>query len=112
MLRMLFVVVMAMILMGTNYGLVVGQTYKTHMRCHVVSLVSSSKSLVYLFDIILFEQVELAHGGRGNSSHKDRYSSHSSHSSGRGGRGGGVSRRSDYRGLILVYLCLFVTPFQ
>ncbi|XP_076889024.1 serine/arginine-rich-splicing factor SR34-like [Bidens hawaiensis] len=42
-------------------------------------------------------RVELAHGGRGNSSHKDRYSSHSS---GRGGRGGGVSRRSDYRVLV------------
>ncbi|KAJ0618525.1 putative RNA recognition motif domain, nucleotide-binding alpha-beta plait domain superfamily [Helianthus annuus] len=40
-------------------------------------------------------RVELAHGGRGSSSYKDRYSSHSS---GRGGRGGGVSRRSDYRG--------------
>ncbi|KAI3693524.1 hypothetical protein L1987_76468 [Smallanthus sonchifolius] len=44
-------------------------------------------------------RVELAHGGRGNSSFKDRYSSHSSHSSGRGGRGG-VSRRSDYRVLV------------
>ncbi|MFS7946473.1 putative RNA recognition motif domain, nucleotide-binding alpha-beta plait domain superfamily [Helianthus anomalus] len=41
-------------------------------------------------------RVELAHGGRGSSSYKDRYSSHSS---GRGGRGGGVSRRSDYRDL-------------
>ncbi|KAD5316743.1 hypothetical protein E3N88_16689 [Mikania micrantha] len=41
-------------------------------------------------------RVELAHGGRGNSSFKDRYSSHSS---GRGGRGG-VSRRSDYRVLV------------
>ncbi|KAM0040261.1 putative RNA recognition motif domain, nucleotide-binding alpha-beta plait domain superfamily [Helianthus debilis subsp. tardiflorus] len=40
---------------------------------------------------------ELAHGGRGSSSYKDRYSSHSS---GRGGRGGGVSRRSDYRVLV------------
>ncbi|KAF5808646.1 putative RNA recognition motif domain, nucleotide-binding alpha-beta plait domain superfamily [Helianthus annuus] len=36
-------------------------------------------------------RVELAHGGRGSSSYKDRYSSHSS---GCGGRGGGVSRRS------------------
>ncbi|KAF5761125.1 putative RNA recognition motif domain, nucleotide-binding alpha-beta plait domain superfamily [Helianthus annuus] len=42
-------------------------------------------------------RVELAHGGRGSSSYKDRYSSHSS---GRGGRGGGVSRRSDYRVLV------------
>ncbi|XP_073040721.1 serine/arginine-rich splicing factor SR30-like isoform X1 [Primulina eburnea] len=40
-------------------------------------------------------RVELAHGGRGNSS-TDR---HSSHSSSRGPRGG-VSRRSDYRVLI------------
>lgn len=36
-------------------------------------------------------QVELAHGGRGNSSSTDR------HSGGRGPRGG-VSRRSEYRG--------------
>ncbi|KAL6978392.1 Serine/arginine-rich splicing factor sr34b [Sarracenia purpurea var. burkii] len=42
-------------------------------------------------------RVELAHGGRGNSSSIDRYSSHSS---GRGGRAGGVSRRSEYRVLI------------
>ncbi|KAM7495859.1 hypothetical protein LguiA_020273 [Lonicera macranthoides] len=42
-------------------------------------------------------RVELAHGGRGNSSSRDRYSSHSS--SGRGGRGG-ISRRSDYRVLV------------
>ncbi|XP_057439270.1 serine/arginine-rich splicing factor SR34B isoform X1 [Lotus japonicus] len=40
-------------------------------------------------------RVELAHGGRGNSSSRDRYSSHSS---GRGGRG--VSRRSEYRVLV------------
>ncbi|MFS8029393.1 putative nucleotide-binding alpha-beta plait domain superfamily, RNA-binding domain superfamily [Helianthus anomalus] len=36
-------------------------------------------------------RVELAHGGRGNSSYKYRYSS---------GRLGGVSRRSDYRVLV------------
>lgn len=38
-------------------------------------------------------QVELAHGGRGNSSSTDRYS-------GGGSRGprGGVSKRSEYRG--------------
>ncbi|XP_071699807.1 serine/arginine-rich-splicing factor SR34-like [Rutidosis leptorrhynchoides] len=42
-------------------------------------------------------RVELAHGGRGNSSFTDRYSSHNS---GRGGRGGGVSRRSDYRVMV------------
>ncbi|KAI7744006.1 hypothetical protein M8C21_001792, partial [Ambrosia artemisiifolia] len=43
-------------------------------------------------------RVELAHGGRGNSSSTDR---HNSHSSG-GGRGGayGVSKRSDYRVLV------------
>ncbi|XP_024964921.1 serine/arginine-rich-splicing factor SR34-like isoform X2 [Cynara cardunculus var. scolymus] len=41
-------------------------------------------------------RVELAHGGRGNSSATDR---HNSHSSGRGGHGG-VSRRSDYRVLV------------
>ena len=41
---------------------------------------------------MLFEQVELAHGGRGTSSSRDRYSG------GLGGRDGGVSRRSDYRG--------------
>ncbi|KAL3827826.1 hypothetical protein ACJIZ3_016628 [Penstemon smallii] len=42
-------------------------------------------------------RVELAHGGRGNSSSTDRYSSHNS-----GSRGphGGVSRRSDYRVVI------------
>ncbi|KAF7804858.1 Pre-mRNA-splicing factor SF2 [Senna tora] len=39
-------------------------------------------------------RVEPAHGGRGNSSSRDRYSSHNS---GRGGRG--VSRRSEYSGL-------------
>ncbi|KAL3538180.1 hypothetical protein ACH5RR_001546 [Cinchona calisaya] len=39
-------------------------------------------------------RVELAHGGRGSSSH-DRYSSYSS-----GGSRGGVSRRSDYRVLV------------
>ena len=42
-------------------------------------------------------QVELAHGGRGQSSLYDR---HSSYSSGGGSRGG-VSRRSDYRGMFL-----------
>ncbi|KAH7543028.1 hypothetical protein FEM48_Zijuj02G0139200 [Ziziphus jujuba var. spinosa] len=40
-------------------------------------------------------RVELAHGGRGYSSSKDRYSSHSRSSSSRG-----VSRRSDYRVLV------------
>ncbi|GJZ83979.1 serine/arginine-rich splicing factor SR34-like protein isoform X2 [Tanacetum coccineum] len=39
-------------------------------------------------------RVELAHGGRGTSSSRDRYSG------GRGGRDGGVSRRSDYRVLV------------
>ncbi|KAL1312659.1 hypothetical protein AAHE18_16G054100 [Arachis hypogaea] len=39
--------------------------------------------------------VEPAHGGRGHSSSRDRYSSHSN---GRGGRG--VSRRSEYRVLV------------
>nr|GFB39812.1 hypothetical protein [Tanacetum cinerariifolium] len=38
--------------------------------------------------------VELAHGGRGTSSSRDRYSG------GRGGRDGGVSKCSDYRGAI------------
>nr|GFA38015.1 nucleotide-binding, alpha-beta plait [Tanacetum cinerariifolium] len=42
-------------------------------------------------------RVELAHGGRGNSSSTDR---HNSHGSGRGAHGGGVSRRSDYRVLV------------
>ena len=41
-------------------------------------------------------QVELAHGGRGQSSSFDRHSSHSS-----GGRRGGVSRRTEYRGALL-----------
>ncbi|KAF5455253.1 hypothetical protein F2P56_024852, partial [Juglans regia] len=41
-------------------------------------------------------RVELAHGGRGHSSSRDRYSSHSS---GRSGRGG-VSRRSEFRVLV------------
>ncbi|KAJ9547680.1 hypothetical protein OSB04_020223, partial [Centaurea solstitialis] len=46
-------------------------------------------------------RVELAHGGRGNSSSTDRYSSHGSgRGGGGGGRGGGVSRRSDYRVMI------------
>ncbi|KAL4370456.1 hypothetical protein AHAS_Ahas06G0067600 [Arachis hypogaea] len=40
-------------------------------------------------------RVEPAHGGRGHSSSRDRYSSHSN---GRGGRG--VSRRSEYRVLV------------
>ncbi|XP_073105049.1 serine/arginine-rich splicing factor SR30-like isoform X2 [Elaeis guineensis] len=40
-------------------------------------------------------RVELAHGGRGQSSSFDRHSSHSS-----GGRRGGVSRRSEYRVLV------------
>lgn len=39
-------------------------------------------------------RVELAHGGRGSSSSRDRFNS------GRGGRDGGVSRRSDYRVLV------------
>ncbi|KAL5983742.1 hypothetical protein ACLOJK_017833 [Asimina triloba] len=41
-------------------------------------------------------RVELAHGGRGQSSSHDRYSSYS----GSGGGRGGVSRRSDYRVLV------------
>jgi len=41
-------------------------------------------------------RVELAHGGRGQSSTNDRYSSYSS----AGGRSGGVSRRSEYRVLV------------
>ncbi|KAH9299288.1 hypothetical protein KI387_030970, partial [Taxus chinensis] len=41
-------------------------------------------------------RVELAHGGRGQSSSTDRYPSHSSG----GGRSGGVSRRSEYRVLV------------
>ncbi|XP_057864761.2 serine/arginine-rich splicing factor SR30 isoform X2 [Cryptomeria japonica] len=41
-------------------------------------------------------RVELAHGGRGQSSSADRYSSYSS----AGGRSGGVSRRSEYRVLV------------
>uniref|UniRef100_A0A0D6R1I1 RRM domain-containing protein n=1 Tax=Araucaria cunninghamii TaxID=56994 RepID=A0A0D6R1I1_ARACU len=41
-------------------------------------------------------RVELAHGGRGQSSSADRYSNYSS----AGGRGGGVSRRSEYRVLV------------
>ncbi|RWR94651.1 RNA recognition motif domain-containing protein [Cinnamomum micranthum f. kanehirae] len=41
-------------------------------------------------------RVELAHGGRGQSSSHDRYSSYS----GSGGSRGGVSRRSDYRVLV------------
>ncbi|KAI3783172.1 hypothetical protein L2E82_13236 [Cichorium intybus] len=45
-------------------------------------------------------RVELAHGGRGNSSSTDRYSSHGSGRGGGGGRSGGVSRRSDYRVLV------------
>ncbi|KAI3773148.1 hypothetical protein L6452_04351 [Arctium lappa] len=47
-------------------------------------------------------RVELAHGGRGNSSSTDRYSSHGGGrgGGGGGGRGGGVSRRSDYRVMI------------
>jgi hypothetical protein len=43
--------------------------------------------------------VELAHGGRGHSSSRDRYSSHSS--GGRSGRGG-VSRRSEFRGVYFI----------
>lgn len=42
-------------------------------------------------------RVELAHGGRGQSSTNDRYSSYSSAG---GGRSGGVSRRSEYRVLV------------
>jgi hypothetical protein len=53
--------------------------------------------------------VEAAHGGRGNSSSRDRYSSHSN---GRGGRG--VSRRSEYRGVyafLNIYYVLFEDVF-
>ncbi|XP_019419543.1 PREDICTED: serine/arginine-rich splicing factor SR34B-like isoform X1 [Lupinus angustifolius] len=39
-------------------------------------------------------RVEIAHGGRGNTSSRDR---HSGYSNGRGGGGRGLSRRSDYR---------------
>lgn len=49
--------------------------------------------------------MELAHGGRGHSSSRDRYSSYSS---GRSGRGG-VSRRSEFRGVYFTqYTCTFV----
>uniref|UniRef100_A0A0C9QRX3 TSA: Wollemia nobilis Ref_Wollemi_Transcript_12439_1266 transcribed RNA sequence n=1 Tax=Wollemia nobilis TaxID=56998 RepID=A0A0C9QRX3_9CONI len=41
-------------------------------------------------------RVELAHGGRGQSSSADRHNSYSS----AGGRSGGVSRRSEYRVLV------------
>ena len=47
------------------------------------------------FGIFFSTQVELAHGGRGQSYSYDRPSSYSSV------RRGGVSRRSDYRGLYL-----------
>lgn len=48
-------------------------------------------------------RVELAHGGRGQSSSYDRHSSYNNSGGGRGGGGGrdggrgGVSRRSEYR---------------
>ncbi|KAF8401465.1 hypothetical protein HHK36_012404 [Tetracentron sinense] len=44
-------------------------------------------------------RVELAHGGRGQSSSIDRHSSYNGGGGG-GGRGGGVSRRSDYRVMV------------
>ncbi|XP_019428258.1 PREDICTED: serine/arginine-rich-splicing factor SR34-like isoform X3 [Lupinus angustifolius] len=46
-------------------------------------------------------RVELAHGGRGNSSSRggDRYNSRSN-GRGEGGRGGGISKRSDFRVLV------------
>ncbi|XP_019453087.1 PREDICTED: serine/arginine-rich-splicing factor SR34-like isoform X2 [Lupinus angustifolius] len=44
-------------------------------------------------------RVELAHGGRGNTSSRDRYDSRSNGRGG-GGRGGGISKRSDYRVLV------------
>uniref|UniRef100_M1AT83 Pre-mRNA-splicing factor SF2 n=1 Tax=Solanum tuberosum TaxID=4113 RepID=M1AT83_SOLTU len=47
-------------------------------------------------------RVELAHGGRGNSSSNDRYGGGGGGGGGggRGQRGGGVSRRSDFRVLV------------
>ncbi|CAH1431700.1 unnamed protein product [Lactuca virosa] len=45
-------------------------------------------------------RVELAHGGRGNSSSTDRHGSYGSGRGGGGGRSGGVSRRSDYRVMV------------
>lgn len=45
--------------------------------------------------------MELAHGGRGNSSSNDR---HNTYGNSRGGGGGGVSRRSDYRGSCFLFI--------
>jgi hypothetical protein len=50
-------------------------------------------SSVFTYLMLQYAQVELAHGGRGNSS--------SFNNSGGGGRRGGVSRHTEYRGMIL-----------
>ena len=68
------------------------------------------RSLVWFFlhlcaEIVFSTQVELAHGGRGQSYSYDRSSSYSS------ARRGGVSRRSDYRGWYFCLLSKFTYSF-
>lgn len=89
MLKMLFVVVMAMILMGIVCGSV------KHVLAYSLHKITCCFLVCCGFYYnCSYRQVELAHGGRGNSSN-DRYGG----GGGRGQRGGGVSRRSDYRGM-------------
>lgn len=90
MLKMQYVAVMAMILMGIVCGLATSFLFWVFICVVTVSLTLTHQLIIL--------QVELAHGGRGHSSSSDRYSSYG------GGRGGrGVSRRSDYRGLYISY---------
>lgn len=99
MLKMRYVVAMAMTLMGIVCGLATFYfvflfMLLMHGRCVNVNFYLFLIVSLYLMLPTVILQVELAHGGRGHSSSTDRYSSHG------GGRGGrGVSRRSDYRGL-------------
>lgn len=69
---------------------ITGQLYAS---CTMIKLFCSVPcTFILCCCLAIYMQVELAHGGRGSSSH-DRHSSYSSGSS-----RSGVSRRSDYRG--------------
>jgi hypothetical protein len=88
-LMMQYMVVMGIPLMATGCGYECTVLYVTFMK------VKSALFLPHACVLKFFSQVELAHGGRGQSYSHDPPRSFSS------GRRGGVSRRSEYRGLYL-----------
>lgn len=96
MLMMLFEDVMVIILMAIDFGYCYSSDFLDGFY------IPLEKSVVLIFRIFLvtcfilvFFQVELAHGGRGHSSSNDRHSSYNGSSGGRG-----VSRRTEHRGMI------------